>query len=1460
MSYPKLTILRQGRATIHFPIRLPERTLIRLQGRTALLILLFSLIGNIVYGQASPVSSPTSCGQKAINDELFRTHPEIRARHIASEQQLRSWLKSRQGSATPFRPAIQSTSAQSAAAQAAGSGTLATPIVLPVAVHIIHNNGAENISDAQVLAAIQHLNEAYANSGYYDPADGVNTNIQFCMAERDPDNNPTNGITRDVSPYTVMGGATYYSDDQQVKNIRRWRPECYINIWVVKSIPGSVVGYAYLPAAHGTNLDGIVLEAGYFGSSYPNDVVIAHEMGHYLGLYHTFEGGCTNNDCSLDGDQVCDTPPDQSTTGISCGSSMNSCTTDALSGFAIDQPDLTQDYMDYGNFNCMKVFTQGQSDRMNWFIQNVRSSLLHCKSCQPPCPSPVTAAFSSPGSPVNAGSLYTFLNGSVNGGSYEWRVNGVLQSTATDLPYTFGAPGSYTITLIARSGNPLCDSATKTITLTAVCPVLAGFTKSAATAGAGTSVSFTNTSTGADGYEWSVNGTLQAATTNFSYTTTSAGMYIISLKAKNSAAGCYQVFSDTVYFTCPVTADFTPASVTTLLNSPLTFTSTSSGATSYQWTINGAAAGTGTQLVHSFPVAGSYSVQLIAGNGVCSSVKSGVVYVTDKCGNAVYLFRKSYNASTSFLGRDLETTPDGGSIMAGRMIVTASTTGALMKLDPAGNPQWTKFYGNGGNADLLKVRTTLDGGYIAIGNNSGAGGGSTNLFIVKTAADGSLAWSRQLSFDGGSNGINIIQAAEGDYYFTGTVTTAGAVNGAGTDALIGKLNAAGGLVWIRSYDARGTETPTTLAAEPTTLIVGGNLVGQKGNQGFLLQLAKLDGAVSWSKTYQSAAEDVRNVLVTSSGYLIDLLRSPSPATVYPDHVWLLTDAAGNLSYSRYITPFAAGTGIGYSAVFLKPNGHFVSQTSALFGTPFEDFLLQEVDPATGVVWTKKYNEPNTWITTLADKPDHSFFAGGWTLNSGPLSPFLMSLDSVGGGGSCPANPATITLSQATYTVETPDWTGKNLQAGFITNHIATDKPVTVNTECQYIGCDSVVDSCLLCQHLKLKGVDSVCGLRHTVVYSAIRDTSCHSPVKWVVDNNYVNIVAVTDSTIELSVKQPGLISLIGNIVTPCKTISDTLALRLFQQPDTIDLGPDLQLCKQSTIRLNAGSGFATYTWQDGSADSAFTAYFPGEYFVNVTDHCGNAYGDTIEITQAPDLPFDLGPDTTICLHDSVQLIAPPGFASYSWSPVHYDIDDPYARMPFVYPGKDTSYTCVAFKYPGCTVTDTIHITVLAGVPGGLLPDSASFCKGGTVELKPAGTWNDYLWSDGGKTPTLQVAAPGLYWLMVTDGNKCTGRDSITVVELNCRKGIHYPNAFSPNSDGHNDLFRAILGVLPLSYDLVIYNRWGEKVFETKDPLCGWNGQFKGQKQEAGGFAWYAVFKFAGEEKDTMMKGVVILVR
>jgi PKD repeat protein len=404
-------------------------------------------------------------------------------------------------------------------------------VTLPVVVHIIHNNGTENISDARVMAGIQHLNEAYANTGYYNPADGVNTNIQFCMAQRDPNGNTTNGITRDVSSYTNMNGPEYYTDDQNVKNINRWNPGCYINIWIVNSIPGSVAGYAYLPSAHGSMVDGIIVEAAFFGNSYASDVVIIHEMGHYLGLYHTFEGGCTNTDCLADGDKVCDTPPDNSTSFTSCGVPVNSCNTDTQSGFSSDQNDLTQDYMDYGNWDCMTVFTQGQANRMNWFITNVRSSLLNCRSCLPPCPNPVTADFNSSATSITVGGTINFTNTSVNGVNYKWYINDVQQSTATNFSNTFNSAGVYEIKLVATGNNTtLCDSSAKKQVITVTCPVTAGFTASAIEIPVGQTISFTNTSTGTPvSYNWYIDNVPVSNSINFSSQFTQPGTFTIKL-------------------------------------------------------------------------------------------------------------------------------------------------------------------------------------------------------------------------------------------------------------------------------------------------------------------------------------------------------------------------------------------------------------------------------------------------------------------------------------------------------------------------------------------------------------------------------------------------------------------------------------------------------------------------------------------------------------------------------------------------------------------------------------------------------------------------------------------------------------------------------------------------------------------------------------------------------------------
>ncbi|MBK6932501.1 MAG: hypothetical protein IPH12_17235 [Saprospirales bacterium] len=412
---------------------------------------------------------------------------------------------------TGFRKRLDAVEKQRSDALDAGlaqADGLAATYALPVVVHIVHQNDAENISDAQVLAGIQQINDAFANSGYYDKGDGVPTPFQFCLALRTPDGAPTTGINRVVSTLTME---TMEYDDESLKDLSRWDPLKYINIWVVREIisagsgPG-VAGYAYLPGAHGDDIDGIVMEARWFGASPAKTGVLIHEMGHYLGLLHTFQGGCTNDNCNTDGDRVCDTPPDQSTAWQPCAAIQNSCTTDTNSGFVADQNDMTINYMDYATVDCYNAFTKGQSDRMEFFLNTARKSLLASDGCLNPCANPIAATFTASAGPVvPVGTTVDFINGSVNGDIYQWLLNGIPVASTAQFSNLMATLGAVVVTLNITNADSTCaDSFSDTLTV--ICPLTAGFNISTTTPKAGETIALTATNSNAAQWEWTVNG------------------------------------------------------------------------------------------------------------------------------------------------------------------------------------------------------------------------------------------------------------------------------------------------------------------------------------------------------------------------------------------------------------------------------------------------------------------------------------------------------------------------------------------------------------------------------------------------------------------------------------------------------------------------------------------------------------------------------------------------------------------------------------------------------------------------------------------------------------------------------------------------------------------------------------------------------------------------------------------
>lgn len=277
---------------------------------------------------------PQPCGTSHVMNKLFEKYPERKA----------AWLAQRNASV----------------AAANTASIYDSVLIIPVVVHVIHNYGPENVSDAQIFDMMRIINEDFAKlSSDTNEVDPVfkpiagKTKVEFRLAQIDPDGNCTRGITRHVSGLTA-------SADDNVKDIVSWNTSQYFNIWVVRSISFGAGAYAYYPGTIDPQYEGVVCLASQFGSigasssSNFSARTMTHEIGHYFNLAHTWgdsnEPGSQDN-CLWD-DDVEDTPNTVGVSNQGCNKNMMSCGVKSN----------VENYMDYSN--CGRMFTNGQVTRM----------------------------------------------------------------------------------------------------------------------------------------------------------------------------------------------------------------------------------------------------------------------------------------------------------------------------------------------------------------------------------------------------------------------------------------------------------------------------------------------------------------------------------------------------------------------------------------------------------------------------------------------------------------------------------------------------------------------------------------------------------------------------------------------------------------------------------------------------------------------------------------------------------------------------------------------------------------------------------------------------------------------------------------------------------------------------------------------------------------------------------------
>jgi len=346
-------------------------------------------------------------------------------------------------------------------------------ISIPVVFHVVYENEYENVSDDVIFELLQIMNEDYR--ALYEDSIGVNPvfqnrigdfEIEFCLAQQDPEGFPHPGITRTLTSITQF---PYADNEVKYDNLGgkdAWSPDSYLNIWICDL---SIIYYSQFPDGN-PETDGVVVDF-----LHTENRTATSAIGHWIGLRHIWGDG----DCSVD-DFVSDTPLSDNA-NFSCTGVINSCMNESP-----DLQDMTQNYMD-GTFDCpVGLFTVGQVERGRtvFELDGPRASILESIGCQQSSLSLTNAELIEVHYPTNGTLIcdeqslvtysirnfglepiveivtHTILDGNIIG-VHDWDGN-LAPGEVVDLsygPFSIG-PGIHELTVLIDEVNDIVDQVT----------------------------------------------------------------------------------------------------------------------------------------------------------------------------------------------------------------------------------------------------------------------------------------------------------------------------------------------------------------------------------------------------------------------------------------------------------------------------------------------------------------------------------------------------------------------------------------------------------------------------------------------------------------------------------------------------------------------------------------------------------------------------------------------------------------------------------------------------------------------------------------------------------------------------------------------------------------------------------------------------------------------------------------
>jgi gliding motility-associated-like protein len=616
-----------------------------------------------------------------------------------------------------------------------------------------------------------------------------------------------------------------------------------------------------------------------------------------------------------------------------------------------------------------------------------------------------------------------------------------------------------------------------------------------------------------------------------------------------------------------------------------------------------------------------------------------------------------------------------------------------------------------------------------------------NLQVVWTKSI--KAFTDYYFFGSGTTSV-LTSDKDGNYYFYGVMP---GYFGKKAQIMTYKMDAAGNPLWLKFYELdAGTLIVATATVTNTALV----MVLEGGPEGSVsLALDKKSGQLLKAFNYQNnAAGSIYNRTLQFNGDRIFYTGN----NARQEMVIGLFDTTAKPVKMLSLQESLSGTSI-------EKSGKLYTFYSYFNGTKWKEVLIK-ADTALAVEYAKEFDEePFISHSGMGVSDEGNIYVSGNVSYGGANGAYfdavLKKYDANGQIGTCPFTKVVPLTSEVDLQTKAIGF--NEVYSGIFTqiNKTLNFIPDTYGQQISEILCSSTPN----CTSIKLTGTSKLCQLNQPYTYHATRNANCTIKPVWFYDTAFAVLQMINDTSATIQFKKYGSTWIKLKLNAGCSFFTDSMLVQVQQSPGIFSLGNDTALCKGSSIQLNAGSGFNSYLWQDGSADSVLTVTQPGVYFVSVDNVCGDVYKDTIVVQQVNVPLLNIGRDTSICKGDTLQLAATNGFNQYGWQPAASV--NGQGPVVTIYPLQNITITAIATTIEGCKAYDTLALSVKAARPVSLGND-ASLCTGDSLVLQAGTGYQQYSWSNGAATETVIVKQAGSYSLIATDVNGCKAKDTMQV--------------------------------------------------------------------------------------------------